>query len=216
MPELERLIEGFRRFRQRYFVEQPEIYDKLVKHGQSPQALVIACSDSRVDPALITDANPGDMFVVRNVANVVPPCVDDGKTHGTSAAIEFSVKHLQVPHVVVMGHSQCGGIRALMEGQHSHKTHGFIDPWMDVMVPARERVMTTNSEAALDEQCRLCEREAVGVSLDNLMTFPFVRQRIDEGKLKIHGWYFDFEAGELFERQADNSYRPLSEEAGRA
>ncbi|MDZ7734856.1 MAG: carbonic anhydrase [Gammaproteobacteria bacterium] len=95
MPELERLIEGFRRFRQRYFVEQPEVYDRLVKHGQSPQALVIACSDSRVDPALITDSNPGDMFVVRNVANVVPPFVDDGKTHGTSAAIEFSIKHLQ-------------------------------------------------------------------------------------------------------------------------
>lgn len=214
MPELERLVEGFRRFRQRYFVEQPEVYNKLVKHGQSPQALIIACSDSRVDPALITDANPGDMFVVRNVANVVPPFVDDGKTHGTSAAIEFSVKHLQVPHIVIMGHSQCGGIRALMEGRHSNTTHGFIDPWMDVMAPARELVKNDHSEASLDEQCRLCEREAVGVSLENLRTFPFVSHRIDEGKLKIHGWYFDFEAGELFERQADNSYRPLSEDVG--
>lgn len=211
MPELERLIEGFRRFRQRYFVEQPEVYDRLVKHGQSPQALVIACSDSRVDPALITDSNPGDMFVVRNVANVVPPFVDDGKTHGTSAAIEFSIKHLQVPHVVIMGHSQCGGIRALMEGRHSNTTHGFIDPWMDVMAPAREHVKNDHSEVSLDEQCRLCEREAIGVSLENLRTFPFVSHQIDEGKLKIHGWYFDFEAGELFERQPDNSFRPLSE-----
>jgi len=211
MPELDLLIEGFRRFRQRYFMEQPELYDRLVKHGQSPRVLVIACSDSRVDPALITDANPGDMFVVRNVANVVPPFVDDGKTHGTSAAIEFSVKHLQVPHIVVMGHSRCGGIRALMEGRHSAETHGFIDPWMNVMVPARDRVMRTNPDVDLDKQCSLCEREAVGVSLENLVTFPFVKQAVEAGRLKLNGWYFDFDQGELFERQADGSYRALSE-----
>ncbi len=212
MPELERLIDGFRRFRQRYFVEQPEVYDQLVKHGQSPQALVIACSDSRVDPALITDANPGDMFVVRNVANVVPPFVDDGKTHGTSAAIEFSVKHLQVPHVVIMGHSKCGGIRALMEGEHSNTTHGFIDPWMNVMQPARDHVATQHAGVALDDQCRLCEHEAIGVSLGNLMTFPFVQQRVEAGQLKLHGWYFDFEAGELYARQQDGGFIPLSEQ----
>lgn len=212
MPELELLIEGFRRFRQRYFVEQPGVYRQLVKHGQSPKALVIACSDSRVDPALITDANPGDMFVVRNVANVVPPFVDDGKTHGTSAAIEFSVKHLRVPHVVIMGHSQCGGIRALMEGEHSNATHGFIDPWMNVMAPARDSITANHGDADLDEQCRLCEREAVGLSLDNLMSFPFVKQAIEAGELKLNGWYFDFEQGELFERQADGSYEPLSKQ----
>lgn len=216
MSDLETLIDGFRRFRQRYFVEQPGVYQKLVKHGQSPKALVIACSDSRVDPALITDANPGDMFVVRNVANVVPPFVDDGKTHGTSAAIEFSVKHLQVPHVVIMGHSQCGGIRALMEGEHCNTTHGFIDPWMNVMRPARERIAANHNHAGLDEQCRLCEREAVGVSLDNLMTFPFVRQAVEERRLKLNGWYFDFEAGELFERQTDGSYKPLSQQTNNA
>lgn len=210
MSDLETLIDGFRRFRQRYFVEQPGVYEKLVKYGQSPEALTIACSDSRVDPALITDANPGDMFVVRNVANVVPPHVDDGKTHGTSAAIEFSVKHLEVPHIIVMGHSRCGGIRALMEGEHSNVTHGFIDPWMHVMLEARERVKAENAGASLDDQCRLCERQAVGVSLENLMTFPFVQQRVESGWLKLHGWYFDFEAGELFEHQTDGSYKPLS------
>lgn len=211
MPELDTLIEGFRRFRQQHFIERPELYQQLVARGQSPKALVIACSDSRVDPALITDATPGDIFVVRNVANVVPPFVDDGKTHGTSAAIEFSVKHLQVPHIVVMGHSKCGGIRALMEGSHSNQTHGFIDPWMSVMKPARDIVKQESADADIDSQCQHCERAAVGVSLENLMGFPFVQEAVDAGRLKLNGWYFDFEQGELFERQADGAYKALSQ-----
>ncbi|MCS3904029.1 carbonic anhydrase [Methylohalomonas lacus] len=211
MPELDTLIQGFRRFRQQHFIERPEIYQQLVAQGQSPKALVIACSDSRVDPALITDATPGDIFVVRNVANVVPPFVDDGKTHGTSAAIEFSVKHLQVPHIIVMGHSKCGGIRALMEGSHSNRTHGFIDPWMSAMKPARDIVKQESADADLDSQCQQCERAAVGVSLENLMGFPFVREAVEAGRLILNGWYFDFEQGELFERQVDGAYKPLSE-----
>lgn len=210
MPELKNLIEGFRRFRQQHFIDQPDLYQQLVAQGQSPQALVIACSDSRVDPALITDATPGDIFVVRNVANVVPPYVDDGKTHGTSAAIEFSVKHLKVPYIIIMGHSKCGGIRALMEGKHSSDTHGFIDPWMSVMSPARDIVKREHQQADLDSQCQHCERAAVGVSLANLMGFPFVREAVEAGKLKLNGWYFDFEQGELFERQEDGSFKPLS------
>lgn len=211
MPELHTLIEGFRRFRQHHFIEQPELYQRLVEKGQSPKALVIACSDSRVDPALITDSTAGDIFVVRNVANVVPPFVDDGKTHGTSAAIEFSVKHLRVPHIVVMGHSKCGGIQALVEGGHKGSSHSFIDPWMSVMAPARDLVEEQSAAASLEEKCRLCERAAVGISLDNLMGFPFVKQLVEAGDLQLNGWYFDFEQGELFERQADGSYKPLSE-----
>lgn len=210
MSELQTFIEGFRRFRQHHFIEQPELYKQLVKKGQSPKALVIACSDSRVDPALITDATAGDIFVVRNVANVVPPFVDDGKTHGTSAAIEFSVKHLQVPHIIVMGHSKCGGIQALIEGGHQGHSHSFIDPWMSVMAPARDLVEEQSATASVEEKCRLCEREAVGISLDNLMGFPFVKQLVDTGKLQLNGWYFDFEQGELFERQEDGNYKPLS------
>lgn len=211
MPELDMLIEGFRRFRQQHFIERPELYRQLVAQGQSPKALVIACSDSRVDPALITDSTPGDIFVVRNVANVVPPFVDDGKTHGTSAAIEFSVKHLKVPHIVIMGHSKCGGIRALMEGSHSSQTHGFIDPWMSVMKPARDIVKQEHAAADMDTQCQQCERAAVGVSLENLMGFPFVREAVHAGRLQLNGWYFDFEQGELFERQADGAYKALSQ-----
>lgn len=211
MPELNTLIEGFRRFRRRQFIEQPELYQQLVAQGQSPHVLLIACSDSRVDPALITDAAPGDIFVVRNIANVVPPYVDDGKTHGTSAAIEFSVEHLHVPYIVVMGHSKCGGIRALMEGGHSGTKHNFIDPWMDAMRAAREAVKKEHADLDLESQCRHCERAAVGVSLANLMSFPFVREAVEAEKLKLKGWYFDFEQGELFDRQEDGSYLPLSQ-----
>lgn len=212
MSQLKTLIAGFRRFRQRYFMEQPELYQKLVERGQSPKAMVIGCCDSRAHPAHITDTPPGEIFVARNVANLVPPYVDDGKTHGTSAALEFAVKHLKVPHVVVMGHSQCGGIRALMEGRHRGQTHTFIDPWMAVMAPAREMVAEKHADTSLDEQCRLCERAAIGISLDNLLTFPFVKKAVEEGELKLHGWYFDIEQGELYERQTDGSYRSLSSE----
>ncbi|MEX0951458.1 MAG: carbonic anhydrase [Gammaproteobacteria bacterium] len=211
MPELDSLIKGFRRFRQEYFIDNPELYQKLVEKGQKPKALIIACCDSRVHPAHITDTAPGEIFVVRNVANLVPPSVDDGKTHGTSAAIEFAVKHLKVPHIVVMGHSQCGGIRALMEGEHEGKTHTFIDPWMAIMKGAREQVAHEYAGANLDEQCRLCEKASIGVSLKNLLSFSFVASNIEAGKLKLHGWYFDIEQGQLFNREADGNYQPLAE-----
>jgi carbonic anhydrase len=210
MQELQGLIDGFRRFRQRFFIEQPELYRRLVERGQSPRAMVIACCDSRAHPAQITDTAPGEIFVARNVANLVPPCVDDGKTHGTSAAIEFAVKHLKVPHIIVMGHSQCGGIRALMEGGHQPQTHGFIDPWMSIMAPARARVMEQHPGAPLDELCRAAERAAISVSLENLLSFPFVAERVAAGALSLHGWYFDIEEGELYARTPDGEYKPLS------
>ncbi len=210
MKELEKLKSGFREFRKQYFEDNPELYRQLTARGQSPKALMIACCDSRVHPAQVMNTDPGDVFVVRNVANLVPAYVDDGKTHGTSAAIEFAVKHLKVPHIIVMGHSQCGGIRALMEGSHEGKTHKFIDPWMAIMAPARELVARSHSGMPLDEQCRLCEQAAIGVSLDNLMTFPFITRALENKELHLHGWYFDIENGMLYEmNRANNTYTPL-------
>lgn len=210
MNELDKLKAGFKQFRKYYFEENPELYRQLTEKGQSPKAIIIACCDSRVHPAHVMDTDPGDIFVVRNVANLVPACVDDGKTHGTSAAIEFAVKHLGVPHIVVMGHSQCGGIRALMEGEHLGEKHNFIDPWMAIMAPAKESVNRNNSGVTLDERCSLCERAAIGVSLDNLMTFPFVKRGVENRKLQIHGWYFDIDNGILYERnQAENKFVPV-------
>ena len=208
MKELEKLKSGFKNFRKYYYEENPELYKQLTEKGQSPRALVISCCDSRVHPAQVMDTSPGDIFVVRNVANLVPAYVDDGKTHGTSAAIEFAVKHLKVPHIIVMGHSQCGGIRALMEGKHEGKTHKFIDPWMAIMSPAREKVEQDHANASLDEKCGLCERAAIGVSLDNLVTFPFVVRGVDASTLHLHGWYFDIEQGELYIRSDDGKFTP--------
>ena len=199
MKELDKLKAGYKQFRKHYFEENPELYRQLTEKGQSPKAMIIACCDSRVHPAHVMNTDPGDVFVVRNVANLVPPYVDDGKTHGTSAAIEFAVKHLKVPHIIVMGHSQCGGIRALMEGSHEGKTHKFIDPWMAIMTPAREQVTREYASATLDEQCHHCEQAAISVSLENLMTFPFIVRALEANQLHTHGWYFDIENGMLME-----------------
>jgi len=210
MNDLEKLKAGFKQFRNYYFKENPELYRQLTEKGQSPGAIIIACCDSRVHPAHVMNTDPGDIFVVRNVANLVPPCVDDGKTHGTSAAIEFAVKHLKVPHIIVMGHSQCGGIRALMEVEHIGRKHNFIDPWMEIMAPARDSVNREFREATLEERCSLCERAAICVSLDNLLTFPFVRQAVANRELQLHGWYFDIDNGILLERNpAENEFVPI-------
>lgn len=210
MKELDKLKAGFRQFRKYYFEDNPELYRQLTEKGQSPTAIIIACCDSRVHPAHVMDTDPGDIFVVRNVANLVPAYVDDGKTHGTSAAIEFAVKHLKVQHIIVMGHSQCGGIRALMEGEHFGRKHNFIDPWMAIMAPAKDSVDRLHGDAPLDERCELCERAAIGVSLENLMTFPFVQQGVKNGELQLHGWYFDIKNGILLERRpADDDFVPI-------
>ena len=195
--DIQALLDGFQRFRKKYFEEQPELYRQLVTEGQSPKTIAIACCDSRVHPVQILDAEPGEIFVVRNVANLVPPCVDDGKTHGTSAALEFAVKHLKVEHVLILGHGQCGGIKSLMEGSHYSKDYRFIDPWMQIAKPAREKVLLDYPDADFTEQCRQCERESIKVSMENLMSFPWIRDRVGKGELSIHGYYFDIESGEL-------------------
>ena len=210
MSDLNKLKEGFRKFRTYYFEENPDLYKQLTEKGQSPFALVVACCDSRVHPAQVMGTDPGDIFVVRNVANLVPPYIDDGKTHGTSAAIEFAVKHLLVPHIIVLGHSQCGGIRALMEGEHKGKSHKFIDPWMAVMAAARERVINQYANESLDDQCSLCERFSINISINNLLTFPFVLEAVEAGRLNLHGWHFDIENGILSELQSDeNRFVPV-------
>lgn len=207
---LDKLLDGFRRFRKRYYVDEPDLYQQLITRGQSPMALVIACCDSRVHPALVMDTDPGDIFVVRNVANLVPPYIDDGKTHGTSAAIEFAVRHLRVHHIIVMGHSQCGGIRALMDSTGGGESRIFIDPWMAIMAPARLRVEREHGDAAPDEKYSLCERAAIDVSLANLRSFPFVREAVARGALHLHGWYFDIDHGILHSLDESNgSFTPV-------
>ncbi len=192
MSSPERLIEGFARFRERHFAKDDALFRELVEQGQTPRILVVACCDARVDPALVLDCAPGDLFVVRNVANLVPPAENQGHYHGTSAALEFGVRKLNVAHIIVLGHAHCGGIHALLEGDVQKGDDAFISQWMGIAEAARERV---SREGAACQ--RACEQQAILVSLDNLMTFSWIRERVERGTLALHGWYFDIERGEL-------------------
>ena len=210
MNEVKKLIDGYQRFHQKFFKEQPELYNNLFEEGQFPKFLVIACCDSRVHPAQVMDTQPGDIFVIRNVANLVPTNEVDGKSHGTSAAMEFAIKHLKVKHIVIMGHSQCGGIKSLMEGDHLDQDYGFIDPWMKIAKSARKKVLQEHSDKPFSEQCTICEKASIEISLENLMTFPWIKERYDEGKLFVHGWYFDIDSGNLLGKQGDQ-FIPVNE-----
>jgi carbonic anhydrase len=190
------LIEGFQRFRERHFAADREQFQDLVQFGQTPKALVVACCDSRVDPALVLDCAPGDLFVIRNVANLVPPAENQGHYHGTSAALEFGVRNLLVQHIIVLGHAQCGGIHALLEGSVD-KEESFIAGWMDIADAAREQVEREHANSSGKVRHRACEQQAILVSLENLKTFSWIRERVEQGKLTLHGWYFDIEQGEL-------------------
>ena len=194
MPEFAALIEGYRRFRLGSYREQRERYDRLAQ-GQSPKVLVIACSDSRVDPGQIFDVAPGELFVVRNVAALVPPCESTPGLHGTSAAIEFAVDVLGVRTVLVMGHARCGGLAAAIK-RGRWPTAGarasFIDEWIDLAAPAVE-ALPADADAAQE----LAERRSIELSLDRLTTFPFVARRVAEGSLNLEGARFDIASGSL-------------------
>lgn len=195
MDPIKQLIDGFAAFTRRsYRAGNP--YMRLVKQGQSPRIALVACSDSRVDPSLTLDCDPGDLFVIRNVGALVPPCEPDGAYHGTSAALEFAVCGLKVEHIVVMGHALCGGMQALVQGQ-ADASDGFIHRWVSLAKPALERARELHVDGDDEVLASCCEREAVKLSLGNLVTFPWVRERMADGSLELHGWYFDLPAGQL-------------------
>ena len=204
------LIEGYRRFRAHGWSAQRERWAELAE-GQSPKVMVIACSDSRVDPTQIFDARPGEMFVVRNVANLVPPFEPDSAYHGVSAALEFAVTQLEVEELVVMGHGFCGGCAAALTGQFDDAGHGaghFIAHWIDMLKEAREAIRARHT--ALDRGAFLeMEHEGVRISLRNLRSFPWVREREEAGRLKLHGAYFAISDGVLHVcDEADGAFSP--------
>ncbi len=203
MP-IEKLIEGFKSFRETYYDKQPEVYRALVTKGQRPDVMVIACSDSRVNPSILTRAEPGEIFIVRNVANLVPPYEPDSHYHGTSAAIEFAVRDLKVRHIVVLGHSHCGGIQRLCRKNPVNEHREFIDSWVSIVDTAR--AANEDQEAGM----RNMEKKAIEVSLNNLMTFPWVEQLVNDRKLELHGWWFDLEVGELLASDGANNWKKLT------
>lgn len=187
------LIKGYHRFRQNRWPSERAEYEALAANGQKPHTLVVACSDSRADPALIFDTAPGELFVVRNVANLVPPYEPDGKLHGVSAALEFGVNVLKVQHVVVMGHASCGGVNAMRNGAPSN-CQDFVAPWVAQGVPA---VSAAIEGVAADEQETVAEEAVVRLSLDNLRTFPWIAEKEAAGELRLSGLHFGIAAGLL-------------------
>ena len=191
------LLEGYRAFRtQRLPVEQSR-YRELSVHGQSPETMVIGCCDSRVSPEVIFDAGPGELFVMRNIANLVPVYQPDENAHGVSAALEYSVNVLNIKHIVVLGHAQCGGIRAFVDKIEPLSPGDFIGKWMTQFIKPGEVVEQRSHESMQDFVTRI-EKAAVFRSLENLQTFPFVRARVESGELQLHGAYFGVAEGSLF------------------
>lgn len=194
MPEFASLVQGYHRFREGAYVEQKARFDRLASDGQAPPVMIISCCDSRVDPATIFDTVPGQVFALRNVANLVPPYETGGGLHGVSAAIEFGVTGLNVKHIVVLGHAQCGGISAALNGGDlGMPGRSFVDDWVDIIREARDHVV---AEAPDDPQTAL-ELDAIKVSLHNLRSFPFIAEREAAGGLKLHGAYFGISEGVL-------------------
>jgi carbonic anhydrase len=201
---LDALIAGYRRFREETWPQQRARFEALAAEGQRPHTMVIACSDSRVDPQMIFSAAPGELFVLRNVANLVPPYLPDALFHGTSAAVEFAVRVLQVDRIVVMGHALCGGIRALLDGAPP-EARDFVAGWMGIA--ARARALALRCDAPEQRQ-EIAEHEAVRISLANLMTFPWIAEAVAAGRLSLHGAHFGVATGRLVLVPGEGPARP--------
>jgi carbonic anhydrase len=191
------LLDGYQRFRQGRYAAESERYEKLGAGTQRPKLMIIACCDSRAAPETIFDAGPGEIFVARNVANLVPAYAPDGKHHSTSAAIEFAVLSLGVKDIVVMGHGRCGGIRAVVEGGEPLSAGDFIGKWMSDVRDVAAGVRHDHGHTDGDQLCTMVERASVEHSLANLRTFPWLRMREHKGEIGMHGAWFDIGLGEL-------------------
>jgi carbonic anhydrase len=204
---METLLAGYRRFLETTWPERRELHEQLAADGQKPLAVVVACVDSRLDPAAIFDAAPGQIFVLRNVANLVPPYAPDGSYHGTSAALEFAIKGLGVSDIIVMGHAQCGGVRALLDGK-AEGLNDFVMPWMQIAARARTRALQCDGVMPGTPQAQsACEHETVRVSLENLKTFPWITERIEAGTLRLHGMYYGIASGVLEVLREDGGFQ---------
>jgi carbonic anhydrase len=194
-----KILEGYQSFRKKYALGDKSIMQYLSNYGQRPQVMVVACCDSRVDPALILQCDPGDLFVVRNVANIVPPYEKDEAHHGTSAALEFGLRFLEIDHLILLGHSQCGGIQALLETRDNNK-NDFITNWVSLVKSPEQEQHDEDEYAA----------KALNLSYQNCLTFPWIKEKVLQKKLTIHLWFFDIKTGQINTYSAaTKSYKPL-------
>ena len=198
---LDRLLKGFADFRLGYYQEHLDLLEKLATEGQSNNIQNIGCSDARVDPGILTQTRPGDIFTVRNIAAMVPPAVNppDQTQHGTSAAIEYAVRGLEVEHVVVLGHALCGGIAALVDGVNSvYATYDYVSTWTVVARNVRDVAVHDLAGRPREEIVRAVEQAAVVNSVANLMGFPWLAERVAAGTLVLHAWWFNLTEGQLY------------------
>ncbi len=196
-----KMLQGYSAFRKKYALGDNSIMQYLSNYGQQPEIMVVSCCDSRVDPALILQCDPGDLFVVRNVANIIPPYEKDDAHHGTSAALEFGVCGLGVKDLILLGHSQCGGIQALLNKNDANH-NDFISNWVS-LVDTRH----AHTHADPDEYAKL----ALNKSLQNCLTFPWIKEKVMAHKLTIHLWFFDVETGQIFTySDTEKNYQPLA------
>lgn len=196
MPIPSDLKNGYQRFRDTRYALEEQHYRQIAE-GQTPHTMVIGCADSRVDPATIFDAKPGDLFVVRNIAALVPPCEEHGTYHGTSAAIEFAVTSLKVKHIVVLGHGLCGGVAASLAAAEDRPVGKFIGPWVKMLDAIRDELLEQAQSSDEATRQKALEHMAVQQSLENLMTFPFVVSAVESGMLSLEGAWFSIAAGKL-------------------
>ena len=194
MTAIDKLLEGFKQFSADYFSKGNKLHHKLAER-QTPEVLVIACCDSRVDPAIILNAEPGDLFIIRNVANIIPPFCEDDSHHGVLSAIEFAVEGLKIPNILILGHAQCGGIQALMDD--SVCDHTFISGWVSLLNDAK--CVAEKEGRSKNEKQTICELEGVKLSRKNLLDYPWVAKKMKSGELAVHAWHYDFQSGQLLE-----------------
>lgn len=198
MGDINALIAGFKSFQKDYTRDGKKALRELAEYGPHSRILMIACCDSRVDPAIITNSAAGDLMVIRNMANLVPPYDNSSNFQETQAALEFASLYLNVEHIIVMGHSRCGGIRSLLTRLVDDADAELpLDKWTAVAEPAAREVLASMPGADLDEQSCACSRKALVASLDNLLTYPWVAEKVDKNTLEIHGWYFNLAEGDL-------------------
>ena len=198
MDAIEKLKKGYENFRNGHFQEKKALYKELVEKGQNPKICVIACADSRVSPATLLGTDPGDIFVIRNVANLVPAYKPHETYDGISAALEYAVQHLHVDHILVLGHSQCGGIRALFADiKEGEEGCWFIPSWIEIARTAHRQILETHPDKTVDEQAAACEKAAILGSLENLKSYPCIDKAMKDRDLKLHGWHIDIGEGLL-------------------
>lgn len=194
---IDRLIEGYRAFRRTTFARRRRQYERLAAEGQKPKILIISCSDSRVSPSVVFSTPPGAIFVARNIANIVPPYSPDGGPRSIGAAAEYAVKVLKVTDIVIKGHARCGGVHALVNNGHGLPDNDYLKPWVEVAAPARKLLPPNFDDLGEADKRRVSEYAVIQNSIMNLSGYPWVRERMESGKLRIHGLHFDFEDGRL-------------------